>query len=48
VDSVSSESSKKKSGYQVSATANSNGTISIQFVTVKDNAQVNGIEISPA
>jgi hypothetical protein len=30
------------------ATANSNGTISIQFVTVKDNAQVNGIEISPA
>ena len=29
------------------ATANSNGTISIQFVTVKDNAQVNGIEISP-
>jgi beta-galactosidase len=30
------------------ATANSNGTITIQFVTVKDNAQVNGIEISPA
>jgi hypothetical protein len=30
------------------ATANSNGTVSIQFVTVKDNAQVNGIEISPA
>ena len=29
------------------ATANSNGTITIQFVTVKDNAQVNGIEISP-
>ena len=30
------------------ATANSNGTLSVQFVTVKDNAQVNGIEISPA
>ena len=30
------------------ATANSNGTITIQFVTVKDNAQVNGIEIAPA
>src|SRR3984885_1156372 len=30
------------------ATANSNGTISSQFVTVKVNAQVNGIEISPA
>ena len=30
------------------ATANSNGTITIQFVTVKDNAQVNGIEMTPA
>jgi Malectin domain/Ricin-type beta-trefoil lectin domain/Putative Ig domain len=30
------------------ATASSTGTITIQFVTVKDNAQVNGIEISPA
>ena len=30
------------------ATANSSGAITIQFVTVKDNAQVNGIEISPA
>ena len=29
------------------ATASSNGAITIQFVTVKDNAQVNGIEISP-
>jgi len=30
------------------ATASSAGAITIQFVTVKDNAQVNGIEISPA
>jgi hypothetical protein len=30
------------------ATASSTGTITIQFVSVKDNAQVNGIQISPA
>jgi hypothetical protein len=30
---------------QVTATADSSGTITIQFVTVKDNAQVNGIEV---
>ena len=30
------------------ATASSAGAVTIQFVTVKDNAQVNGIEISPA
>ena len=30
------------------ATASSAGAITIGFVTVKDNAQVNGIEISPA
>jgi fibronectin type 3 domain-containing protein len=30
------------------ATASSTGTITIQFVSVKDNAQVNGIEILPA
>ncbi|HEX3958555.1 MAG TPA: putative Ig domain-containing protein, partial [Trebonia sp.] len=30
------------------ATASSAGAITIQFVTVKDNAQVNGIEISPS
>ena len=30
------------------ATASSTGTVTIQFVTVKDNAQVNGIEILPA
>ena len=30
------------------ATASSTGTITIQFVTVKDNAQVNGIEIYPS
>ena len=30
------------------ATASGTGTITIQFVTVKDNAQVNGIEITPA
>ena len=30
------------------ATASGTGTITIQFVTVKDNAQVNGIEILPA
>ncbi len=30
------------------ATASSTGTITIQFVTVKDNAQINGIEILPA
>ena len=29
------------------ATASSTGTVTIQFVTVKDNAQVNGIEINP-
>jgi hypothetical protein len=29
------------------ATASSTGTITIQFVTVKDNAQVNGIQITP-
>jgi hypothetical protein len=29
------------------ATANSSGAVTIQFVTVKDNAQVNGIEITP-
>jgi hypothetical protein len=32
---------------QFTATASSTGTITIQFVTVKDNAQVNGIEILP-
>jgi Malectin domain/Putative Ig domain len=30
------------------ATASSTGTITIQFVTVKDNAQVNGIEVYPS
>jgi fibronectin type 3 domain-containing protein len=30
------------------ATASGTGTITIQFVTVKDNAQINGIEIDPA
>jgi len=30
------------------ASASSSGAITIQFVTVKDNAQVNGIEVSPA
>src|SRR5579862_6081501 len=30
------------------ATASSTGTVTIQFVTVKDNAQVNGIEVYPA
>ena len=30
------------------ATASSAGAITIQFVTVKDNAQVNGIEVTPA
>jgi hypothetical protein len=30
---------------QFTATASSSGTITIQFITVKDNAQVNGIEI---
>src|SRR5450755_3853016 len=30
------------------ATASSAGAITIQFVTVKDNAQVNGIEITPS
>src|SRR5579862_2467253 len=29
------------------ATASSAGAVTIQFVTVKDNAQVNGIEITP-
>jgi len=29
-------------------TASSTGTVTIQFVTVKDNAQVNGIEVLPA
>ena len=33
---------------QFTAVASSTGTITIQFVTVKDNAQVNGIEIQPA
>jgi len=30
---------------QFSATASTTGTITIQFATVKDNAQVNGIEV---
>jgi hypothetical protein len=30
---------------QFSATANSGGSITIQFATVKDNAQINGIEV---
>ena len=30
------------------ATASSAGAVTIQFVTVKDNAQVNGIEVAPA
>jgi Malectin domain/Ricin-type beta-trefoil lectin domain/Putative Ig domain len=30
------------------ATASSTGTIAIQFVSVKDNAQVNGIQVTPA
>jgi Malectin domain/Beta-1,3-glucanase/Putative Ig domain len=30
------------------ATASSTGTVTIQFVTVKDNAQVNGIEVYPS
>jgi len=30
------------------ATASSTGTVTIQFVTVKDNAQVNGIEVFPS
>jgi hypothetical protein len=30
---------------QLTAAADSAGKITIQFVTVKDNAQVNGIEI---
>ena len=30
------------------ATASSSGAITIQFVTVKDNAQVNGIEVTPS
>jgi hypothetical protein len=33
---------------QFSATADSSGTITIQFSTVKDNAQVNGIEVLAA
>ncbi len=30
------------------ATASSTGAVTIQFVTVKDNAQINGIEVTPA
>jgi Malectin domain len=30
------------------ATASSAGAVTIQFVTVKDNAQINGIEVTPA
>jgi hypothetical protein len=33
---------------QFTATASSTGTVTIQFVTVKDNAQVNGIEVFPS
>ncbi len=33
---------------QFTATASSAGTVTIQFVTVKDNAQVNGIEVYPS
>ncbi len=33
---------------QFTATADSSGKITIQFTTVKDNAQVNGIEVLPA
>ena len=32
---------------QFTATASSSGAVTIQFVTVKDNAQVNGIEVIP-
>jgi hypothetical protein len=34
--------------WSFTASASSSGAITIQFVTVKDNAQVNGIEVSPA
>jgi beta-galactosidase len=33
---------------QFTATASSSGAVTIQFVTVKDNAQINGIEIIPS
>jgi hypothetical protein len=33
---------------QFTATASSTGTVTIQFTTVKDNAQVNGIEVYPS
>ena len=33
---------------QFTSTADSTGTITLQFTTVKDNAQVNGIEITPS
>jgi len=33
---------------EFTAAASSTGTITIGFSTVKDNAQINGIEIQPA
>jgi hypothetical protein len=38
----------KAAAESFTATASSAGAVTIQFVTVKDNAQVNGIEITPA
>jgi malectin (di-glucose binding ER protein) len=38
----------KAAAESFTATASSAGAITIQFVTVKDNAQVNGIEVAPA
>jgi hypothetical protein len=38
----------KAAAESFTATASSAGAVTIQFVTVKDNAQVNGIEVTPA
>jgi predicted GNAT family acetyltransferase len=43
---ASAGAANKATVQQFSATADSSGKITIQFTTVKDNAQVNGIEIS--
>ncbi|MBA2287790.1 MAG: family 16 glycosylhydrolase [Ktedonobacteraceae bacterium] len=45
---ASAGAANKATVQQFTATADSSGKITLQFTTVKDNAQVNGIEVIPA